>query len=151
MIRFLSTLMLAATFAAFVPQVSAQSQRYQVDLKQSTISYSAETSESKSPYTLDYGLLTANGSRVEAATISGEFSPDGSPAQRFQFSLKTLNPIRSIEGGANYIANGVIKVDGVSTAVSRPVKIHFETGNVSIDGVFSVGKKEIAFKLFANE
>jgi len=151
MIRFLSTLMLAATFAAFVPQVSAQSQRYQVDLEQSTISYSTEASESKCPFALDYGLLTANANRIEAATISGEFSQDEGPAQRFQFSLKTLNPIRSIEGGANYIANGVIQVDGVSTSVSRPVKIHFETGNVSIEGVFSVGKNELSFKLFAQK
>ena len=151
MIRFLSTLMLAATFAAFVPQVSAQSQRYQVDLKQSTVSYSAEASDSKSPLALEYGLLTANANRIEAATISGEFSPDEGPAQRFQFSLKTLNPIRSIEGAVNYIANGVIQVDGVSNSVSCPVKIHFETGNVSIEGVFSVGKKEMAFKLFAKK
>jgi hypothetical protein len=149
MIRFAPTLFLACSVLAFIPKLQAQSERYQADLDKSTIGLFDETVDSKDAFAVTYGLITVTENRIEAATVVGEIRNAENNTQRVQFSLKTLNPIRSVQGGANFAAMGELQVGGKGQPVSCPVRVHFDGDHVVIEGQFNKGSVGLAFHIYA--
>jgi|TARA_B110000211_G_scaffold228422_1_gene284613 hypothetical protein len=149
MIRFAPTLLLAFGVLAILPNMQAQSERYQADLAKSTIAFVDESVDSKDAFAVTYGLITVSENRIEAATLVGEIRNADRDTQRVQFSLKTLNPIRSVEGGANFSAMGELQIEGKGQPISCPVRVHFDGNHVVIEGQFNKGSEGLAFHIYA--